>query len=149
MATPRLPIILDRISSQFEEQWSHQVGTLNAAYQKHGITVEASTRNVKVQGLDFPWSVGFVFAFKMHPSNEEEASEFFALSQTSGVSDASFRLRTMRVVPEPSLVHLNPEAVGQSAALGGDFAMAAVVDSGDEHGNTEEMGEKSPQLDVV
>jgi hypothetical protein len=35
MAMPRLPIILDQISSQFEEQWSHQVGNLNAIYQEY------------------------------------------------------------------------------------------------------------------
>jgi hypothetical protein len=151
MAIPRLPIILDRISSQFEEQWSHQVGNLNAIYQEYGITVKASTRNVKVQGHDFPWSVGFVFTFKIHPSNEEEAARFLAYTQTSGVSDATFQRRTMRVISEQLLMHVKPEAIGQTADLGGDFAMAlaVVVDSGDDYGNTEGFSEKSTLLDVV
>jgi hypothetical protein len=151
MANTRLPIILDRVSSQFEEQWSHQVGNLNAIYQEYGITVKASTRNVKVQGHDFPWSVGFVFTFKIHPSNEEEAARFLAYTQTSGVSDATFQRRTMRMVSEQLLMHVKPEAIGHTAALGGDFAMAlaVVVDSGDDYGNTEGFSEKSTLLDVV
>jgi hypothetical protein len=92
-----------------------------------------------------------VFTFKIHPSNEEEAARFLAYTQTSGVSDATFQRRTMRMVSEQLLMHVKPEAIGQTADLGGDFAMAlaVVVDSGDDYGNTEGFSEKSTLLDVV
>ncbi|KAI2504553.1 hypothetical protein MHU86_9863 [Fragilaria crotonensis] len=145
------PIILDRISSHFEEQWSLQVRNLNDEYEQYGITVETSRRKIKGQGLDLPWSVGFVFSFKMQPSNEEEAARLLAHSQTSDVSEAAFRRRTMRVVPEQPLMHLKPEAFGVTAVPAGDYAMAlaVVVDNGDDDGNTGEVSEKKTLLDVV
>jgi len=145
------PIILDRISSHFEEQWSVQVMNLNDEYEQYGIIVETSKRKIKEHGLDLPWSVGFVFSFKMQPSNEEEAARLLAHSQTSDVSDAAFRRRTMRVVPEQPLMHLKPEAFGVTAVPAGDYAiaLAVVVDNGDDDGNTGEVSEKKTLLDVV
>ncbi len=79
----------------------------------------------------------------MYPSNEDEAARFLAQSQTSGVSDATFRRRRMRMVPEQPLMHLKPEAIRQTDAV------SVVVDNGEDLGNTEGFSDKSTLLDVV
>ncbi|KAI2504552.1 hypothetical protein MHU86_9862 [Fragilaria crotonensis] len=141
-AIPRISIILDRLSSHFEEQWSDQVRNLNDEYKQYGITVEASTRKIKGGGVDIPWTVGLVFSFTMQPSNEEEAARFLAHSQASDVSDATSWQRTMRIVPE---------AIGVTEGPGGVFSMssALVVDNGDVNGNNEEVSMKTKLLEVV
>lgn len=142
LVTPQFSTIVDRVSSHFEEQWSHQVRNLNDEYEQYGITVEASTRKINGGGVDIPWTVGLVFSFKMQPSNEEEAARFLAHSQASDVSDATSWQRTMRIVPE---------AIGATAAPGGVFSMssALVVDNGDVKANNEEVSMKTKLLEVV
>lgn len=143
--------------SEFEEHWSHRVRDLNATtggFQQHGITVEKYRRKFLIHGQKVAWSVGLVFSFKMQPSGEEEVAWCVAHSQSSGVSEASVELRSLRVIKEQPW-RLEAETVGATALPGGgevDMAVAVALDDEDDAGharNTEKVSEKSTLLDLV